>query len=153
MAVTGRGAGWVVAQFVLMGAIVAAGFAPPDWPARAHDGAVGDRCRTRDRRWLVRGVGGADTGPLFDAFPEADRGRARDPWPVRGRPSSDLCGGLAVFVGFSLLASAAALTLTVALAFLWAGKLRFEERLLVAVYGDYPAYRERVTRRLIPYVY
>ena len=62
-------------------------------------------------------------------------------------------GGLAVFLGFSLLASVAALALTVALAFLWAGKLRFEERLLVAVYGDYPAYRERVTRRLIPYVY
>ncbi len=62
-------------------------------------------------------------------------------------------GGLALFVGYALFASISALALTVLLAFLWAGKIRVEERLLAGVYDDYPAYRERVRRRLIPFVY
>ncbi len=62
-------------------------------------------------------------------------------------------GGLAMFCGYSLFTSISALALTVALAFLWAGKVRLEEQLLAGVYGDYSAYRERVRRRLIPFVY
>ena len=147
---TGRGAGWVVAQFVLMGAIVVAGFVPPDWPARAHTvlsvaGATLVIAGGSFAGWAARTLGRSLT-----PFPKPTAAGlvTRGPFAVVRHPM--YAGGLAVFVGFSLLASVAALALTVALAFLWAGKLRFEERLLVAVYDDYPAYRERVTRSLIP---
>ena len=33
---TGRGSGWVIAQFALMAAVVVAGFLPPDWPDDAR---------------------------------------------------------------------------------------------------------------------
>ena len=46
-----------------------------------------------------------------------------------------------------------ALVLTLALGLLWAGKLRVEERHLVAVYADYPAYQARVRHRLVPFLY
>ena len=62
-------------------------------------------------------------------------------------------GGLVLFAGYSLYASIPALALTVVLAFLWAAKLRVEERLLDAAYNEYSAYRTRVRRRLIPFVY
>ena len=46
-----------------------------------------------------------------------------------------------------------ALALTAALAGLWVGKLRHEERLLANSYDDYPAYRQRVRWRLLPFVF
>ena len=58
-------------------------------------------------------------------------------------------GGLGLFGGYSLLTSIPALALTAALVILWAGKIRVEERLLVDVYDEYPAYCERVRRRMI----
>ncbi len=150
---TGKGTGWVVAQFVLIAAIVAAGFVPPDWPAEVHTVLS------------VTGAALAIVGGSFAVWAARTLGRSLTPFPtpveaglVTRGPFAIVrhpmyAGGLAVFIGYSLFASVAALALTVALAFLWARKLRFEERLLVAVYGDYPAYRERVRRRLIPYVY
>ena len=38
----GRGLGWVVRQFALIGAVIVAGFVPPDWPAR-QPSALGGR--------------------------------------------------------------------------------------------------------------
>ena len=62
-------------------------------------------------------------------------------------------GGLGLFLGYALFAGVPALVLTIALGLLWAGKLRVEERHLVAVYADYPAYQARVRHRLIPFLY
>jgi protein-S-isoprenylcysteine O-methyltransferase Ste14 len=62
-------------------------------------------------------------------------------------------GGLGLFLGYSLFASIPALALTVALGFLWVGKIQVEERLLAAVYPGYPAYQDRVRRRLVPFLY
>ena len=150
----GRGTGWVVAQFALMAAIIAAGFVPPDWPGEAHE--------------VLSGVGAvlAIAGLAFAMWASRALGRSLSPFPkpveagllVTSGPFAVVrhpiyTGGLALFTGYSLFAGVSALALTVVLALLWAGKLRVEERLLTAVYDEYPAYRERVRWRLIPFVY
>jgi protein-S-isoprenylcysteine O-methyltransferase Ste14 len=150
---TGRGTGWVVAQFALMAAIMAAGFVPPDWPEESHHALS------------VVGAVLAVAGGAFAVWASRTLGRSFSPFPkpveaglVMSGPFAVVrhpvyTGGLALFTGYSLFASVPALALTVVLAALWARKLRVEERLLVNAYTEYPAYRERVRWRLIPFVY
>jgi protein-S-isoprenylcysteine O-methyltransferase Ste14 len=150
---TGRGTGWVVAQFLLMIAVVVAGFVPPDWPEDAH------------RALTVAGAALAIAGCAFAVWAGRTLGRSLTPFPkpveaglVTHGPFTIVrhpiyTGGLALFLGYSLFASIPALVLTGALGCLWAGKVRVEERLLTAAYDGYPAYQERVRRRLIPFVY
>ncbi len=148
-----RGAGWVVAQFVLMAAAIVAGFVPPDWPQGAQGvlsviGAVLAIGGLVFAAWAGRTMGRSLT-----AFPKpVEAGLVtRGPFAIVRHPM--YTGGLGLFVGYSLFASVPALVLTVALAFLRAGKLRVEERHLVAVYADYGAYQARVPHRLIPLLY
>lgn len=150
---TGRGTGWVVAQFALMAAVVVAGLLPPDWPDSAQRvlfvvGAVLAIAGCAFAVWAGRTLGRSLT-----AFPRpVEAGLVtRGPFAIVRHPI--YTGGLGLFVGFSLCASIPALALTGLLALLWAGKLRVEERLLAAVYDGYPAYQERVRRRLVPFVY
>jgi len=150
---TGRGTGWVVAQFVLMVAVVVAGFVPPDWPQGAQRvlslvGAV----------LALAGVGfavwaGRTMGRSLTPFPKpVEAGLVtHGPFAIVRHPI--YTGGLSLFVGYSLFAGPAAFALAVALGFLWAGKLRVEERLLTAVYDGYPAYQARVPWRLVPLLY
>lgn len=150
---TGRGSGWVIAQFALMTAVVAAGFLPPDWP----DGARLAR--------IVVGVGLMVVGATFGGWAGRELGRALTPFP-KPRPVGLVTTGpfavvrhpiylgfLGVFVGYGLLAGPLALALTVVLGVLWVGKTRVEERLLAAVYDDYGAYCRRVRWRIVPFVY
>jgi protein-S-isoprenylcysteine O-methyltransferase Ste14 len=153
VASAGRGRGWVVAQFALMAAIMAAGFLPPHWPEEAH------------HTLSVVGAVLAIAGGAFAVWASRTLGRSFTPFPkpveaglVTSGPFAVVrhpvyAGGLVLFAGYSLFASVPALALTVVLAVLWAGKLRVEERLLAAAYSEYPGYRERVRRRLIPFVY
>ncbi len=150
---SGRGAGWVVAQFVLIAAVVAAGFARPGWPTAAHG--------------VLTIVGGALAlaGGAFAVWAARTLGSSLTPFPkpvaaglATGGPFAIVrhpiyTGGLGVFIGYSLFSSLPALGLTVVLGALWAAKLRVEERMLAAVYADYADYQERVPRRLIPLVY
>jgi protein-S-isoprenylcysteine O-methyltransferase Ste14 len=149
----GRGIGWVVAQFALMAAILAAGFVPPDWPAAWHHvlsvvGAVLAIAGGAFAVWASRSLGRS-----FTPFPKpVEAGLVTSgPFAVVRHPVYS--GGLVLFVGYSLYASVPALVLTAALAVLWAGKVRVEERLLSVAYAGYPAYREHVRRRLVPFVY
>jgi len=151
--VSGRGTGWVVTQFVLMAAILGAGFVPPDWPEGSR--AV----------LTVAGALLAVAGMAFAVWAARTMGRSLTPFPrpvgaglVTRGPFAIVrhpiyTGGLAFFVGYSLFASIPALALTVVLAVLWAGKIRVEERLLSAAYDGYDAYQERVRHRLIPLLY
>ena len=150
---TGRGSGWVLAQFALMAAVVFAGFLPPDWPDDAR---------------LVRVVVGVVlivAGATFGVWASRELGRALTPFP-KPRPVGLVTSGpfavvrhpiylgfLGVFVGYGFLTSVLALVLTGALCGLWVGKTRVEERLLADVYDDYAAYRDRVRWRIVPYVY
>jgi len=149
----GRGGGWVAVQFVLMAAVVAAGFVPPHWPGGAHEVL------------FVVGVVLAIAGGAFAVWSGRALGRALTPFPrpvaaglVTTGPFAVVrhpiyLGGLGLFGGYALLTSIPALALTGALLALWAGKVRVEERLLADVYDEYPAYCERVRRRMIPFVY
>lgn len=150
---SGRGAGWVVAQFALMAAVIAAGFVPPEWSGEA-----------RQVR-LALAIGLIGTGATFSIWAGRELGRALTPFP-KPNPTGLVTTGafavvrhpiylglLGVFVGYSLLAGALALVVTAGLAGLWLGKARVEERLLADVYGDYHAYCARVRWRIVPYVY
>jgi len=149
----GRGGGWVAAQFVLMAAVLGAGLVPPAWPDAVQ------HART------IVGVVLAAVGIVCAVWAGRTLGRSLTPFPkpvpaglVTTGPFSLVrhpiyAGGILFFVGYSLLTSLSALVLTACLSILWALKLRVEERLLVTVYADYPAYCHRVRRRLIPFVY
>ena len=150
---TGRGSGWVVAQFVLMAAIVASGALPPDWPgslsrARAVFGIL----------LIAGGVGfgfwaGRTLGRSLTPFPRPNAAGLVTTGPFAVVRHPIYLGGLGVFVGYSLLTSVLALVLTLALLALWASKVRVEERLLAQSYDEYETYRQRVRRRLLPFVY
>jgi len=149
----GRGTGWVVAQFVLMAAIVVAGLVLPNWPGDAHEvlsvvGAVLAIAGGAFAVWAGRALGRSLT-----PFPKpVEAGLVTSgPFAVVRHPI--YLGGLGLFIGYSLFTSIPALALTIVLAALWAGKVRVEERLLAEAYREYPAYRERVRWRLIPFVY
>jgi protein-S-isoprenylcysteine O-methyltransferase Ste14 len=151
--VKGRGAGWVVAQFVLMAVALAAGLLQPDWPQGAQ------------RALSVVGATLALAGLVFAVWAGRTLGRSLTPFPkpvpaglVTTGPFAVVrhpvyTGGLGLFVGYALFTSVPALGLSACLALLWALKLRVEERLLVSVYAGYPAYRRRVRWRLLPFVY
>ena len=150
---TARGSGWVVAQFVLMAAVIAAGFVPPDWPGEARAVRIGV------------GVGLIAAGAGFAVWACHSLGRALTPFPrpnraglATGGPFALVrhpiyLGLLGVFGGYSLLAGISALALTAGLALLWVGKTRVEERMLAAVYDEYAAYRTQVRWRLLPFIY
>jgi len=151
--VRGRGAGWVIGQFALMAAVLAAGALPPHWPAGAH------------RALSIAGAVLALAGISIAVWAGRALGRSLTPFPkpvpaglVTSGPFAVVrhpiyTGGLAFFAGYALFASIPALALTALLALLWAAKLRVEERLLVEVYAGYPAYRRRVRWRLLPFLF
>ena len=143
----------MIAQFVLMTAVVLAGFLPPEWP----DGARQVR--------LVAGAGLIAVGAAFGVWASRELGRALTPFP-KPRPVGLVTTGpfavvrhpiylgfLGVFVGYGLLTGVLALALVGALGALWVGKTRLEERLLSDIYPDYAGYCARVRWRIVPYVY
>ena len=152
-AVTGRGTGWVVGQFALMGAIMAAGFVPPDWPEAARPvlssvGAVLALAGAAVAVWASRLLGRS-----FTPYPKpVEEGLVtKGPFGVVRHPV--YAGGLVLFTGYALFASVPALILTICLGVLWARKARLEERLLAEAYDGYAVYRRRVRWRLIPLLY
>jgi len=149
----GRGTGWVVSQFLVMGTVLAVGLVPPYWPEGwQHTLSI---------------IGGALAigGGVLALWASRTLGRSFTPFPkpveaglVTGGPFAIVrhpvyTGGLVLFVGYSLHTSLPSLAVTAALAVLWAAKVRVEERFLEAVYPGYAAYCGRVRRRLIPFVY
>lgn len=149
------GAVWVVAQTVLLVAILVAGFYLDSWPwdpglaVELAGVAVG----VAGLLFLVAGV-----ASLGDALTPLPRPRA----PVRIVDSGPyrfvrhpIYGGVVVLaVGFSLWrGSAVGLVLTALLALVFHHKGRLEEDWLERLAPEYGNYRRRVRRSLIPYLY
>jgi len=119
---SGRETGWVVAQFVLIAIVIAAGFVTPDWPSDLQPALS------------VAGAILAVAGCVFAVWAGRTLGRSLTPFPkpvaaglVTRGPFAIVrhpiyTGGLGLFVGYSLLTSVAALALTGGLALLWAGR-------------------------------
>jgi protein-S-isoprenylcysteine O-methyltransferase Ste14 len=148
-----RGLGWVVTQFVLIAAVILAGFVSPDWPdsvqgALSTVGTVLAIAGGGFAVWAARTLGRSLT-----PFPKpVPAGLATTgPFAVVRHPI--YTGGIAFFLGYSLWATIPALVLTFALAILWAGKVRVEERHLGETYEGYRDYAQRVRWRIVPFVY
>ncbi len=151
---SGRGGGWVAAQFVVMAAILVVGGATDRWPdgVRTLLAVVG----------VVIGVGGAAVavwsaralGRSLTPFPRpAAGGELVEAGPYRIVRHPIYGAGTAFFVGVSLLVGPVALVLTGLLAVLWALKSRVEERHLRSAYPAYSEYARRVRYRIVPYLY
>jgi protein-S-isoprenylcysteine O-methyltransferase Ste14 len=148
-----RGLGWVVTQFVLIAAVILAGFVPPDWPDSIQPVLS------------VVGTVVAVAGGGLAVWAAKTLGRSLTPFPkpvpaglATGGPFAIVrhpvyTGGIAFFVGYGLWATIPALVLALCLALLWAGKVRVEERLLQETYPDYRDYAQRVRWRIVPLVY
>ncbi len=143
----GRGTAWVVAQFVLIAAVVLAWRLPP-----------------RPAPWLVWPGGAlAISGAAFAGWAFATLGRSLTPFPEPRREGTLVetgpfalvrhpvyGGALAFFAGLSLAVGPGGLAPTAALGLLWLAKSREEERRLAARFPGYDAYRSRVRRRFVP---
>lgn len=148
-----RGLGWVVTQFVLIAAVILAGFVPPDWPDSVQ-GVL-----------AVVGTVLAIAGGGFAVWAAKTLGRSLTPFPKpvpAGLATTGpfaivrhpvYTGGIAFFVGYSLWATIPALILAIVLALLWAGKVRVEERHLLETYEGYRDYAQRVRWRIVPFLY
>ena len=149
-----RGEGWVAIQFVLMAAIVGAGFLEPRWPEGARHvlSAAGAALVVAGGAFAV--AAGRALGSSLTPFPRpSTRGGLVEAGPYRLVRHPLYGAGLLVLAGFSLFASVPALALTAVLAAVWALKARVEERFLAARYPAYAAYLERTPWRFLPHVW
>jgi protein-S-isoprenylcysteine O-methyltransferase Ste14 len=138
-----------VAQFALMAVLLAAGAVGPRWP---------DWLRALGAPVALAGAAGAVWAfrALGDSLTPYPRPRAEGrlvesgPYALVRHPMYG--AGLLFLLGYALFASVAATAVTVALAALWWGKSRVEERHLAARFPEYGDYRRRVRSRLLPFL-
>jgi protein-S-isoprenylcysteine O-methyltransferase Ste14 len=152
--VSGRGTGWVLAQFALIAACLVAVLIPPDWPASGRTA------------FAVAGGLTALAGLVLAVVSARALGRGLTPFPrpIEGAPLAEsgpygvvrhpiYAGGLLFFLGWSLFAGPVSLALTVLLAVLWARKTSVEERYLRETHAGYAGYASRVRFRVVPGIY
>lgn len=144
-----RGGGWVVAQFVVIGVVLAAGLVGPRWPGAARLAGV---------PLALAGLGlavwaGRTLGSSLTPYPRPRReGELVTGGPYRLSRHPIYGGGLLLFLGYGLLASVPATACVAALGALWWGKSGVEERHLAARFPGYADYRRRVRGRLLPFL-
>lgn len=149
-----RGGGWVAAQVVIFAAAGLAGWAGAGWPAA-----------TRPWLWTASAIafvggaalllaGGAGLGRQLTPFPRpiADGELRQD--GVYGLARHPIYGGVLLgLLGWALFSSPLALIPWLAGAVFFDAKRRREEAWLVDQYPEYPAYRQRVRRAFVPYLW
>lgn len=149
-----RGGGWVILQFVVLGAAFAAGIAGPEWPAGAS-------------AWLM--IGGSAlvlVGIVLAAAGMRHLGSSITPFPRPGDEAElrehgsyrlvrhPIYGGLLLAtLGWALATSPVALVPAVVLGLVFLGKSSREEAWLAERYDGYVDYRARVPKRFVPFVW
>ena len=136
-----------------MAVTIGLGFPPPEWPDtvdRPLDWA-GAVCAILGANLIylsIRALGGSLT-----PFPRPRAGgELVTGGPYRWARHPIYGGGILFFLGWALFAGPLALLGVAALAALWVGKSRLEERLLAARYADYERYRRDTPRRFVPFI-
>lgn len=153
-AAANRGTGWVVGQFALLGVLALVAFLTPSWPEGARTGLAVVGVVVALLGGVLAIAAARELGPSLTPFPRpAHRGTLVDTGPFRVVRHPIYTGGLLFCLGISLVTGILTLVATVALAVLWAGKIRVEEAHLVERYPAYAAYQARVRARLLPGVY
>jgi protein-S-isoprenylcysteine O-methyltransferase Ste14 len=143
---------WMVAQAVLMVAIVVSWSAWPPVPQGMVVEVLG---------WVFIAIGVVvaaaariEMGSSFTPSPTPKaRGALVTGGPFRLVRNPFYLGLLLCFAGGSLERSWVGFGLTVLLGILWAAKVRVEEEQLASRFPAYAEYKERVRYRLIPFVY
>jgi protein-S-isoprenylcysteine O-methyltransferase Ste14 len=136
-----------------MAATVGLGFLPPEWPESLD--------RPLDWAGAASAILGANLfylsvralGRSLTPFPRPrERGELVTEGPYRWARHPIYGGGILFFLGWALFSAPVALVGVAALAVLWLGKSRLEERLLAARYPDYERYRRNTPRRFVPFI-
>ena len=136
-----------------MAATIGLGFLPPDWPDSVD--------RPLDWAGAAFAILGANLiylsaralGRSLSTFPRPrERGELVTAGPYRRARHPIYGGGLLFFLGWALFSAPLALAGVGALAVLWSGKSKLEERLLAARYPDYELYRQQTPRRFVPFI-
>jgi protein-S-isoprenylcysteine O-methyltransferase Ste14 len=150
----GRGTGWVVAQFALIGVVALAAFLTPTWPGVARTALVVAGAVVALAGGVLAVAAARELGPALTPFPKpSHHGAFVDTGPFRVVRHPIYTGGLLFCLGVSLATGILTLVASGALAVLWAGKIRVEEVHLVERFPTYAAYQARVPARLVPGVY
>ena len=136
-----------------MAATIGLGFLPPDWPG------------SLDRPFDWAGAAFAILGANLLYLSGRALGRSLTPFP-RPREGGELVtegpyrwarhpiygGGILFFLGWALYSGPPALLGLAALALVWTGKSKLEERLMAGRYPDYERYRRETPRRFVPFI-
>jgi protein-S-isoprenylcysteine O-methyltransferase Ste14 len=146
-----RGGRWVLAQFVLMGLTVGAGFLPPGWPDSLQAllvalGAAISLLAGATVVWAWRTLD-RSASPFPRPRPG---GRLIESGPYTALRHPIYAAGIVFFAGFALATSPAAFVPLAALAVLWRNKAALEEDWLEERYPEYREYRERVSGGFVP---
>jgi len=149
-----RGGGWVALQIVIFAVAGVVGWLGMRWPSPARPwlGVAGGVA-------LVAGVGlllagGAGLGTQLTPFPRpVDAGALRQDG-IYGYVRHPIYGGvLLLILGWALTSSPLTLVPFALAAGFFDAKRRREEVWLQGKYPDYAAYRERVARRFVPFLW
>ena len=140
---SGRGGGWVSAQFLLIAAILVLGFFPPIWPGWV---------RVAGFLLILAGLGfgiraGRTLGSALTPYPlPSERATLVEQGPYGLVRHPIYVAGVLVFLGYGLLASVPATAAVPLLALLWHFKAGVEEHHLSERFPGYAEYRRRVRK-------
>ncbi len=149
-----RGEGWVATQLLLLVLLVVAGALGPEWPDGVERALVAAAFVVATPGAFLFLAGALRLGAQLTPFPRPVEGAALREDGVYGLVRHPIYGGAILLASaWSLATSYLALTTAVALAALFEAKSRREELWLAEHDPAYEAYRRRVRRRFVPYLW
>jgi len=149
-----RGGGWVALQVLVFALAAGLGWFGMRWPVPAAPWLWAGAGVAFVGGSLLLLAGGAGLGGQLTPFPRpVDTGELRE-GGIYGHVRHPIYGGvLLLLLAWALASSPTALVACVLAAGFFDAKRRREEAWLLARYPGYPAYRGRVTRSFIPFVW